>query len=169
MLVARTTTGMTRLLSPRRIETYGMAMLGFNGRQLFKASAIAALAIATISLLLIYFIPAPPSTVTMATAFKGSSFNYFGHRYRDIFARSRVELKLRETEGAVDNIELLKDANSEVQIAFAFGGISDGERAPGVMSLGTVYTNPFWMFYSSDAEPLGQLSQLKGSASRSAL
>jgi amino acid permease len=74
MLVARTTTGMTRLLSPRRIETYGMAMLGFNGRQLFKASAIAALAIATISLLLIYFIPAPPSTVTMATAFKGSSF-----------------------------------------------------------------------------------------------
>jgi hypothetical protein len=162
MLVARTTTGMTRLLSPRRIETYGMAMLGFNGRQLFKASAIAALAIATISLLLIYFIPAPPSTVTMATAFKGSSFNYFGHRYRDIFARSRVELKLRETDGAVDNIELLKDANSEVQIAFAFGGISDGERAPGVMSLGTVYTNPFWMFYSSDAEPLGQLSQLKG-------
>ena len=76
-------------------------MLGFNGRQLFKASAIAALAIATISLLLIYFIPAPPSTVTMATAFKGSSFNYFGHRYRDIFARSRVDLKLRETEGAV--------------------------------------------------------------------
>jgi TRAP-type uncharacterized transport system substrate-binding protein len=97
----------------------------------------------------------------MATAFKGSSFAYFGQRYRDIFARSHVELKLRETDGAVDNIELLKNPNSGVQIALAFGGISDAERAPGVLSLGIVYTNPFWIFYSSD-EPLDRLSQLKG-------
>ena len=136
-------------------------MLGFTRGQIFKSSAAAVLAVGSISLVLIYFIPAPPSTVTMATAFKGSSFAYFGQRYRDIFARSRVELRLRETEGAVDNIELLKDADSGVRIALAFGGISDGERAPGVMSLGTVYTNPFWIFYSSD-EPLERLSQLKG-------
>ncbi|MET0537589.1 MAG: TAXI family TRAP transporter solute-binding subunit [Xanthobacteraceae bacterium] len=136
-------------------------MLGFSRRQIFKTSAAAVLAVGTISLLLIYFIPAPPSTVTMATAFKGSSFAYFGQRYRDIFARSHVELKLRETDGAVDNIELLKNPNSGVQIALAFGGISDAERAPGVLSLGIVYTNPFWIFYSSD-EPLDRLSQLKG-------
>lgn len=105
-------------------------MLGFSRGQIFKSSAAAVLAVGTISLLLIYFIPAPPSTVTMATAFKGSSFEYFGQRYRDIFARSHVELKLRETDGAVDNIELLKDPNSGVQIAFAFGGISDGGHAP---------------------------------------
>src|SRR5262249_20903030 len=53
------------------------------------------------------------------------------------------------------------DPNSGVQIALAFGGISDGKRAPGVLSLGTVYTSPFWIFYSS-AEPLERLSQLKG-------
>ena len=97
----------------------------------------------------------------MATGNKGTTFEYFGQRYRDIFARSHVELKLRETDGAVDNIELLKNPNSGVQIALDFGGISDGEPAPGVLSLGTVYTNPFWIFYSSD-EPLGRLSQLKG-------
>src|SRR6476660_8873907 len=108
-----------------------------------------------------YFIPAPPSTVTMGTGNKGTTFEYFGQRYRDIFARSHVELKLRETDGALDNIELLKNPNSGVQIALAFGGISDGQRAPGVLSLGTVYANPFWMFYSSD-EPLDRLSQLKG-------
>src|SRR5215472_10818008 len=136
-------------------------MLGFNRWQLLKASAATVLAVGVVSLLLIYFIPAPPSTITMATAFKGSSFEYFGHRYRDIFARSHVELKLRETDGAVDNIELLKDPNSGVQIALDFGGISDGEPAPGVLSLGNAYTNPFWIFYSSD-EPLDRLSQLKG-------
>jgi hypothetical protein len=61
----------------------------------------------------------------------------------------------------VENIELLKNPNSGVQIALDFGGISDGEPAPGVLSLGNAYTNPFWIFYSSD-EPLDRLSQLKG-------
>ena len=138
-----------------------MAMLGFSRWQIFRTSAAAALAVGTFSLLLIYFIPAPPSTVTMATGFQGTTFEYFGQRYRDIFARSHVELKLGETDGALDNIELLKNPNSGVQIAFVFGGISDGEPPPGVLSLGNVYTNPFWIFYSSD-EPLDRLSQLKG-------
>ena len=119
-------------------------MLGFSRWQIFKTSAAAVLAVGTISLLLIYFIPAPPSTVTMGTGNKGTTFEYFGQRYRDIFARSHVELKLRETDGALDNIELLKNPNSGVQIAFVFGGISDGEPAPGVLSLGNAYTNPFW-------------------------
>jgi hypothetical protein len=74
-------------------------MLGISRWQIFKASATAVFAVGTISLLLIYFIPAPPSTVTMATGFKGSSFEYFGQRYREIFARSHVELKLLETTG----------------------------------------------------------------------
>ena len=136
-------------------------MLGFSRWQVFKTSAAAVLAAGTISLLLIYFIPAPPSTVMMATGNKGTTFEYFGQRYRDIFARSHVELKVLETDGAVDNIELLKDPNSGVQIALDFGGISDGKRAPELLSLGIVYTNPFWIFYSSD-EPLDRLSQLKG-------
>jgi hypothetical protein len=136
-------------------------IIGFSRWQILKTSAAAVLAVGTISMLLIYFFPAPPSTVTMATGNKGTTFEYFGERYRDIFARSNVELKVRETEGAVDNIELLKDPNSGVQIALVFGGISDGEPAPGVLSLGTVYTNPLWIFYSSD-QPLDRLSQLRG-------
>jgi hypothetical protein len=43
----------------------------------------------------------------MATAFKGSSFEYFGQCYQEIFARSHVELQLRETDGAVENVKLL--------------------------------------------------------------
>ena len=42
-----------------------VAMLGFSRWQIFKTSAAAVLAVGTISLLLMYFIPAPPSTVTM--------------------------------------------------------------------------------------------------------
>ena len=50
-------------------------MLGFSRWQIFKTSAAAVLAVGTISLLLIYFIPAPPSTVTMGTGSKVPRLN----------------------------------------------------------------------------------------------
>ena len=84
-------------------------MLGFNRWQLFKGLALAVGTSGVVSLALIYFIPAPPSTVTMATGFKGASVEYYGRRYREIFARSHVQLELRETDGAVENIQLLQD------------------------------------------------------------
>ena len=97
----------------------------------------------------------------MATAFKGASFEYYGLQYREIFARSHINLELRETAGAVENVKLLQDQKSDVQVAFVTGGVSNGKDAPGLLSLGTVYNQPFWIFYSS-AEPLERLAQLKG-------
>jgi TRAP-type uncharacterized transport system substrate-binding protein len=136
-------------------------MLGFSRRQIVKGLAAVVGIVSIVSLALIYFIPAPPSTVIMATGFKGSSVDYYGRQYREIFARSHVQLELRETDGAVENIQLLQDPKSGVQIAFVIGGVSDGEHTPGVLSLGTIYNSPFWIFYSSN-EPFDRLSQLKG-------
>ena len=136
-------------------------MLGYTHRQLFKGF-VTAVGIATIiSLALIYFIPAPPSKVTMAIAFKGSSFEYYGRQYREVFARSNVDLELHATAGAGENIKLLQDPGSGVQISFMLSGISDGKHAPGLLSLGTVYNNPYWIFYSSN-ERYDRLAQLKG-------
>ena len=136
-------------------------MLGYSRWQLFKGLAAAVAIVGIVSLVLIYFFPAPPSKVTMATAFKGSSFEYYGRQYREIFARSNVDLELRASSGAVENIQLLQDPRSGVQISLMLSGISDGKHAPGLLSLGTVYTNPYWIFYSSN-ERLDRLSQLKG-------
>jgi TRAP-type uncharacterized transport system substrate-binding protein len=132
----------------------------FTRWQTCKALAIV-IGIALGSLALIYFIPAPPSKVVMATAFKGASFEYYGRQYREIFARAHVELELRETAGAVENLKLLQDPSSGVQIAFVTGGLSDSKHTPGVLSLGTVYDQPFWIFYPAN-RPLNQLTQLKG-------
>ena len=136
-------------------------MLGYNRWQLFKGLAAAVGTVSIVSLLLIYFIPSPPSKVTMATAFKGSSFEYYGHQYREIFARFNVDLELRPTSGAVENIKILQDPKSGVQISLMVSGVSDGKHAPGLLSLGTVYNNPYWIFYSSN-EQFDRLSQLKG-------
>src|SRR6516162_800682 len=136
-------------------------MLGFSRWQLLKALAAIVGIVSIVSLALLYFIPSPPSTVTMATGNKGGVFEYYGRQYREIFARFNIELKLRETSGAAENVKLLQDPESGVQIAPVLGGVSDGKHAPGLLSLGTVGNSPFWIFYSSN-EPFVRLSQLKG-------
>ena len=136
-------------------------MLGFNRWQLFKGLALAAGTMGVVSLALIHFIPAPPSKVVMATAFKGSAAEHVGREYREIFARSNVELELRETAGVGENVKLLQDPKSGVQIGITVSGVSDGKHAPGLLSLGTVYNNPIWLFYSSK-DSFDRLSQLKG-------
>ena len=89
-------------------------MLGIEIRRLLTGLIAFALVMAVVSLLLVYFFPAPPSTVTLATAFKGASFDYYGRRYRDRLASDRVNLELRETAGAVENLKLLQDPQSEL-------------------------------------------------------
>src|SRR5215831_8566002 len=136
-------------------------MLGYNRWKILKGMAAAVAGVSIVSLVLIYFIPAPPTKVTMGTAFKGSTAEYYGRQYREIFARSNIELEPRETVGVGENLKLLQDPKSGVQIAVVVSGASDAKQAPGLLSLGTVYNNPFWLFYSAK-EPADRLSQLKG-------
>ena len=108
-----------------------------------------------------YFVPSPPSTITIATALKGTTYDYFGQRYRERFARAGVKVNLRETAGVLENLRLLQDPSSGVAIAFVTGGVSDASHAPNLLSLGLIFNDPFWIFYSS-GESLNNLSQLKG-------
>jgi TRAP-type uncharacterized transport system substrate-binding protein len=143
------------------IEIWEIVMLGFSRRQIFKGLAAAVGIVSIVSLALIYFVPAPPSKVVMATAPKGSMAEYYGGQYRETFARSNIELELRETAGTGENLELLLDPKSGVEIAYMLGGVSDRKHAPGLLSLGTVFITPVWLFYSS-SEPIDHLSQLTG-------
>src|SRR5215470_9123617 len=125
----------------RAVSRRGAFVLGIDSRRLISGLVALAAAVAAVSVALIYFLPAPPSTITLATAFKGASFDYYGHRYRDRLARDHVNLELRETAGAVENLKLLQDPHSGVDAAFVAGGISNSKQAPGLLSLGTVYNN----------------------------
>ena len=107
-------------------------MLGYNRWQLFKGLAAAVGTVSIVSLLLIYFIPSP--TVESYNGDKGSSFEYCGHKYREIFARFNVDLELRPTSGAVENIKILQDPRSGVQLSLMVSGVSDGKHAPGLLS-----------------------------------
>jgi TRAP-type uncharacterized transport system substrate-binding protein len=122
----------------------------------------ALLAIAVMSwLALDYFVPSLPSRITIATGSRGTTFQFFGEQYRKRFARAGVNLIVRETAGALENLELLKDPNSGVQIGFLTGGLSNSEDAPNLSSMGLISDIPFWIFYPS-SESLTGLAQLKG-------
>jgi TRAP-type uncharacterized transport system substrate-binding protein len=91
--------------------------------------------------------PAPPLTIVMATGPEASAYAAFGARYRAILARSGVELRLRPTAGAIENLERLRDAASGVSVAYTQAGTVTPDDANVLESLGTVFYEPFWLFH----------------------
>jgi TRAP-type uncharacterized transport system substrate-binding protein len=91
--------------------------------------------------------PAAPRVVVMATGPEKSAYASYGERYRAILARSGVDLRLRTTAGALENLALLRDAASGVSVAFSQAGTVGAEDAKAIASLGTVFYEPLWLFH----------------------
>ena len=136
-------------------------MLGFTRWHLFKGSAAILCIVGIASLLLIYFFPAPPSTIAIAVGFKGGSYGLIAEQYKNILARFHVKLEPRITSGGVENVTLLQNKNSGVSAAFVQGGIVDSEQAPGLLSLGRINYQIFCIFYRA-TEVMNDLTELKG-------
>src|SRR3954471_2691991 len=98
-------------------------MLGINRWQMFKLLAAIVCIAGLAWLSLAYLIPAPPSKITIATSLAGDHYQVLGTRYQGILAGSDVEVELRLTEGAKENLRLLNDSTSGVQAGFMQGGV----------------------------------------------
>ena len=136
-------------------------MLGFNRWHLIKGLAAILCIGGAVSLALLYFFPAPPSTITIAVGFKGGSYGLLADRYKEILARDHVKLLLRNTAGGAEHFKLLQDKNSGVQAVMVQGGISDNEKSSGLLSLGRINYQIFCVFYRAN-ELLNDLTELKG-------
>ncbi|HXX07306.1 MAG TPA: TAXI family TRAP transporter solute-binding subunit [Pseudolabrys sp.] len=135
-------------------------MLGITRWHVFKVLA-AILCIAGLTWLgMAHLIPVPPSRIPIATSPKDEHYHILGARYQGIMAASEVKVELRETGGAKENLRLLNDPDSGIQIGFMQGGISNSRLAPDLMSLGRIDHQIFWLF--SIGDELTDLSQLKG-------
>lgn len=127
---------------------------------------IASIAAATVVVVAIGWVvmtlhPMPPRAVTMATGPEGGSYHEFGKRYREIFARSGIDLRLVPSAGGVENLRRLRDPRSGVDVGFAQGGTAGSEGSPDLVSLGTVSYEPLWFFYRG-ANPGRKLEGLRG-------
>jgi hypothetical protein len=136
-------------------------MLGLGWPGLLKGLVAILCILGIVSLALIYFFPAPPSKFTIVTGGKNQIYESIGNKYREIIARSDVDVEVRLTNGAVENIKLLNDPTSGIKAGIVQGGISDSDQSPDLLSLGQINYQVYWIFYSA-TETLGDLRQLKG-------
>jgi TRAP-type uncharacterized transport system substrate-binding protein len=111
-------------------------------------------------LVLWYFIPAPPSTITIAAGLKGGAFEQTANQYREVLERQHVTLELRFADAPPDIVKLVNDPKSGVDAAFFFSGQSNSAQSPDLVSLGRIYSSPYWIFYRG--EELDSLAQLRG-------
>jgi TRAP transporter TAXI family solute receptor len=88
----------------------------------------------------------PPRAIVMATGPEGGANNELGGRYREIIAKSGVDLKLLPTSGSVENLRLLRDSKSGVSVGLLQDGAAGGAENSGVEALGTVGYEPLWLF-----------------------
>jgi TRAP transporter TAXI family solute receptor len=105
--------------------------------------------------------PAPPDRLLIASGGDGGAYQRFAAAYRPLIERYGIKFVEVPSAGAVENIALLRDATKELDVAFMQGGLGAGEDATGLVSLGSIYYEPLWVFYGGN-ETVDNLAQLKG-------
>ena len=122
--------------------------------------------------------PTPPKRIVLATGSEQGAYAEFGKRYQQELKRFGIEVGLRPTAGASENLRLLQDPKQDVQMAFLQGGPVAAQAAPEdenaedllpLLSLGSMFYEPVWLFYRGSAAKkaardgvLTEFTQLRG-------
>src|SRR5262245_221599 len=139
---------------PRRFRT------GNRRDLLIALTPVAAILVAAIAIGVYFIKPAPPAKLVMASGQREGRYGYYAKQYKEFFARNGVALEIHPSTGAVQNVALLMDENSGVDVAFVQGGTGFGVNAPDLVSLGSLYYEPLWVFYRG--APITDLDGLRG-------
>jgi TRAP transporter TAXI family solute receptor len=111
--------------------------------------------------------PAPPRHVVMTSGGESGAYFQFARRYAAILARDGITLEVRTSEGSVENLQRLR--NGEAQIGFVQGGVIEAPEpadedsdlaSDGLLSLGSVFYEPVWVFYRGPT--ISKLTELQG-------
>ena len=105
--------------------------------------------------------PAPPKQIVIATGMKEGAYYAYGKSYSEILARDGITLEVLSTAGSAENIKLLEAETGGVDVAFLQGGTGTLATADDLLSLGSLYLEPLWLFYHAD-NSVDQISNLKG-------
>jgi TRAP transporter TAXI family solute receptor len=104
--------------------------------------------------------PSPPRQIVLATGADGGAYQTFGDKMAEYLQAQGVEVEVRESAGAVQNIGLLQ-SDSGVDAAFIQSGLATAVDSDRIAVLGSLYLEPIWIFARSDLA-LSSLDDLKG-------
>lgn len=104
-----------------------------------------------------------PRQVTFASGTASGINHLYAERYAKILQHDGIRLDERLTDGGAENLKLLLDPKSGVDVGIVPGGIYDEQKHGDVLMLATLYYQPLWIFYRGDKNlsEIGDLRHLK--------
>jgi len=105
--------------------------------------------------------PLPPRQLSIAAGAAGSTYDTYAKQYARILARNGVQLNVRNTAGALENLHLLRDSASGVQAALTTFGLAQPDDPETLNSLGGIFDGAIFIFYRN-AQPITQFSGFRG-------
>ena len=122
-----------------------------------------AIGLAIIGFLVAYLFvdPAPPRAITIACGPQESANLIFAKAYQAFMAKQGVTLNIKTTAGSVENLELLQAESDGVEVAFVLGGLKSLVQNGHLMSLGSLFFEPLWIFQRNNLA-MERNSEFKG-------
>ena len=104
--------------------------------------------------------PAPPKKVVISISKQDGNYQAYASLYGVLLQEQGVTLETRESEGPLQSLEELRKKDADVDMAFMPGGSARLESTVGLVSLGSLYYEPIWIFHIVKSKVDG-LSRLK--------
>ncbi len=131
-------------------------------REKWRLTALVlALAVVSVWFSVRFLEPAPSRHIVLASGPAFGLYHRYAQRYVQALARDGVVVEERTTEGAAENLRLLRDPKSGVDVAFLQGGIIGSAEETQLEMLASLYYEPLWVFYRNPVA-LTQINQLQG-------
>lgn len=114
-----------------------------------------------------YLVPSIPNKVVIATGSKTGLYYRFGEDFKKELEKAGIKVELKVTAGSVENLKLISEKNSDVDLALVQSGVANEKNNPDLVSIAGVFYEPYWVWYRSDSFKeisgnLNTLQQLKG-------
>lgn len=123
-----------------------------SARDLLIAAMPILAAIALCVWIMLHFArPLPPDTIVLSTGTTDGAYHAFALRYQALLEQRGVRLELRPSSGALENLQRLRDPAQDIDVAFVQTGLAKPSENDPLVSLGSLFHEPVWVFYRSEA------------------
>jgi hypothetical protein len=118
---------------------------------LISAGPVALLAVALLVLAYWWLDPNPPKKVTLATGPAQGAYAEFGQRYQKALKAYGIDVVLVPSDGSPRNLRLLRAGQADLGFVQGGSGDRNANEDSGIVSLGSLFVEPVWLFYREQA------------------
>jgi TRAP transporter TAXI family solute receptor len=103
--------------------------------------------------------PLPPRRITLSTGHENGAYYLFAKEYAKLAAADGFTVEIMTGAGTVETLKRL--AAGQAMAGFVQGGTAEAAPTEGLLSLGSLYYEPVWLFHRRN-RPLRGLNDLRG-------